>query len=212
MIVKPVIAGLLGFDVNMPLSASEAIAFKSTGYDFCIRYLPRTSALTKGNLTVTEIESILSAGLSLGAVQHVPEPGWNPTAALGTQYGQYAGLYSAEIGLPAGINIWLDLEEVAHTATAQDVIDYCQAWYAAVKAAGYVPGIYIGWNVILTPAQLYKNLSFKHYWRAYNGGAVATRGFQIIQETQKRLNGIYFDPNISQADNLGDTAIFVSPS
>ena len=212
-IVKAAIIDSLGFDVDEPLMAGSAAAFKAMNFDFCIRYIPRTSALAKGNLTLSEIGIILDAGLSLSAVQHCPEPGWQPTAALGTQYGQYAGQYAAEIGLPPGINIWLDLEMVAPTAKADDIIAYCENWYDQVGLHGYIPAVYIGYQTGLTDTQLYENLSFKHYWRAYNcDQSIPTRGYQITQFPAKTLNGISFDPNIVKSDNLGSLPIFVFPS
>jgi hypothetical protein len=209
MIIKPAIPSL-GFDVNQPLTAEHAAAFKAAGYDFCIRYLPRTFSLINGNLTKEEIEIILGAGLNLMAVQHVSLPGWQPNAALGTLYGKYAAQYATEIGLLTGINIWLDLEEVVSSSTVQNVIDYCKAWYTAVEAAGYVPGIYVGYGVILSPEQLHDELPFKHYWNAYNGPGVATRGCQLLQRTAQTLNGITFDPNDCQTDKLGDLPIWLT--
>lgn len=47
------------------------------------------------------------------AIQHVEATGWHPSAALGTQYGQTAAAHAAEIGFPAKVNMWLDLEGVA---------------------------------------------------------------------------------------------------
>jgi hypothetical protein len=205
-------AGLAGFDVNQVLSASQAQAFKDAGYDFCIRYIPRHDGSSSGNLTFDEATDILNAGLALMAVQHVANPGWAPTADLGTAYGSYAATWCSDtVGLPPGVNVWLDLEEVATDSAPDDVIAYCQAWYTAVKAAGYVPGIYIGYGVVLDGAQLYNDLSFQHYWRAYNDDTiVATRGFQIKQTTEKTLNGITFDPNTTQEDNLGGTPLWLA--
>jgi hypothetical protein len=211
MIVKAGLPGL-AFDVDVPLTGAHAADFKAAGYDTCIRYIPRTSALVKGNLTTPEISAILGAGLSLGVVQHTPLPGYQPTAALGALYGQYAGQYSADIGLPAGINVWLDLEEVSATATPDDVINYCREWFTEVQLHGYVPGIYVGWNVKISEAQLY-SLPVRHYWRAYNcNQSIPTRGYQIVQHTQKTLNDIAFDPNTIQPDNLGDLPIFLFAS
>jgi hypothetical protein len=205
-------AGLAGFDVNQILSASEAQDFKNAGYAFCIRYIPRFDGSSAGPLTYDEATDILNAGLTLMAVQHVANPGWAPTAALGTQYGSYAATYCSDtVGLPPGVNVWLDLEEVATTSAAADVIAYCQAWYTAVNAAGYIPGIYIGYGVVLDGSQLYNDLSFQHYWRAYNDDTiVATRGFQVVQTTEKTLNGVTFDPNTTQADNLGGTPLWLA--
>lgn len=210
--VKTATAGALGFDVNQNLSAAQAAGFKSAGYDFCIRYLPRTAPLTKGNLTSTEIKNILEAGLALMAVQHCPEPGWSPSAALGMQYGQYAAEYAVEIGLPPGMSVWLDLEGVI-PLLAQGVRDYCYAWYNAVgsQAAGYVPGLYVGFGTGLTPQELYEDLPFRHYWKAYNGPSLPVRGYQIIQETVKLMEGISFDPNRLVADNLGGLPLWLSP-
>ncbi|WP_448700080.1 DUF1906 domain-containing protein [Mucilaginibacter sp. AW1-3] len=201
--VQQAVSGAQGFDVNVVLTASSAAAFKSAGYTFCIRYIPRTAALAAGNLTTAEALVILNAGLALMAVQHVALPGWAPTAVLGTQYGGYAAIYSKQIGLPQGMNIWLDLEEVAAGTPPAQVIAYCQAWYAAVHAAGYVPGIYVGYGTLLGPQQLYQNLSFQHYWRAYNGPDVAGRGYQLVQSTEKTLHGITFDPDMVQVDHNG---------
>jgi len=214
--------GLRGFDIDLILTAAQAGDFKKAGYDFCIRYVPRTAALaanTKTNLTNIEALAILNAGLALMVVQHTRNEGWSPTAALGTADGEYGVEYAGQVaGLPQGLNIWCDLEVVAaHTGTA-DVIAYCQAWYNAVIAGGYVPGLYVGYGIVLTAEQLYSALSFKHYWRAYNAETdVAHRGYQIIQHTELKLNSVTpdthhntFDPNTIQADQLGGTPIWLS--
>ncbi len=201
-----------GFDVNQPLSASQAAAFKAAGMDLCIRYIPRTVQLIKGNLTMPELNILLDAGLSLMAVQHTPLPGWMPTAELGSQYGSYAATYAEIIGLPKGVNIWLDLEEVSTSATAHQVIDYCTQWFAAVNGAGYVSGLYVGYQTGLRDQELW-DLPVKSYWKAYNcDQSIPKRGWQIIQHTQKSLNAITYDPNTIQADNLGSLPMVVSSS
>ncbi|MGZ3999723.1 MAG: DUF1906 domain-containing protein [Mucilaginibacter sp.] len=202
--VKQATAGMTGFDINSIVSAADAQNFKAAGYDFCIRYIPRTAALAAGNLTNDEAAGIINAGLALMAVQHVALPGWAPTAALGTTYGSYAAEYCSQVvGLPEGMNIWCDLEGVAPGTPATDVIAYCQAWYQAVSAAEYIPGIYVGYDTMLSPQQLYNSLSFRHYWRAYNGPQVAVRGFQLVQKLQVNVNGFDIDPNVTQTDHMG---------
>jgi GH25 family lysozyme M1 (1,4-beta-N-acetylmuramidase) len=114
------------------------------------------------------------------------------------------------VQLPPGVNVWCDLEGVAAGTPVQDVIAYCQAWYYAVHHAGYLPGIYVGYDVILNPDQLYNDISFQHYWRAYNGPQVTTRGFQLVQESEKILDGTRFDPDLAQNDNLGDPAFWLA--
>lgn len=208
MIVKPAIPGM-GFDVNQTLTGNQADAFKAAGYSFAIRYLPRTESLIPGNLSRPEIQAILGVGLALMVVQHVAKPGWEPSLALGTSYGSYAATYAEAIGLPKGVNIWLDLEEVAIGSSVKEVTDYCTAWFTAVSAAGYIPGLYVGWGVVLSDQELY-DLPFKHYWRAYNCDQnIPVRGYQLIQEPQKTLAGITFDPDRLQADELGDVPFWV---
>lgn len=209
--VQPAAAGLTGFDINATVSAADAQIFKNAGYNFCIRYIPRTAALAAGNLTNDEAADILNAGLALMPVQHVARHGWVPTGPLGTAYGSYAAEYCSQVvGLPAGVNVWLDLEDILKGTDAADVIAYCQAWYNAVNAAGYIPGIYLGFNTRLNPEQLYHSLSFRHYWQAYNGPQVAVRGFQLIQKTQVKVNGFDIDPDITQADGLGGLPYWLS--
>jgi len=203
--------GVAGFDVNQVLTESQAAAFKSAGYAFCVRYVPRKAELQAGNLTHAEALDILNAGLALMAVQHVELPPWKPNTNLGTLYGKYAATYARQTAaLPPGMNLWCDLEGVAPGTPVQDVIAYCQAWYYAVHDAGYIPGLYVGYDVILTAEQLYNDISFQHYWRAYNGPEVSTRGFQLIQKTEKTLDGITFDPDVAQTDGLGDSALWLT--
>lgn len=210
-IVKTATPGL-GFDVDQQLFPNEAADFKNSGYNYCIRYVPRTPALVKGNLTAVEMGVILEAGLGLAVVQHVPEDNWSPNGALGETYGSYAAQYATGIGYPKGAMIFLDLEMVSPNAAVQDIEDYCHLWFGHVGSYGYVAGLYVGWQTGLSPQQLH-NLPFSHYWKGYNADIpIPTRGYQIIQHTQKTLNGVTFDPNTIQADELGDLPIFLSPS
>lgn len=207
-VVKNAVPGM-AFDVDQPLTGAQYAEFKSNGYEAVIRYIPRKASLVAGNLTAPEIAAILGAGLSLGVVQHVASPGWEPSAELGEIYGQYAAEYCGQIGLPKGITVWLDLEEVAPN---EDVDGYCRAWFKAVEVAGYLGGLYVGYNCGLSDQQLY-DLPTKSYWKAYNcDQSIPTRGWQITQHTQKTLNGIAYDPNTVAADNLGDLPIWLGPS
>lgn len=207
-IVKTASVGM-AFDCNQMLSTGHALAFKNSGYDTCIRYIPRTPTLVYGNLTGVEIEAILAAGLDLCVVQHCPEPNWMATADLGKEYGEYGAAYCEHIGLPKGVSVWLDLEEVAG---GSDANGYCRAWFTAVKAAGYEPGIYVGYNPQMSDEALHL-LPFEAYWRAYNSDStIPVRGWQIRQEPQKTLNGIAFDPDVISADALGNLPFVISPS
>lgn len=203
--------GATGCDVNFPISEHFAQAIINTGRTFCIRYIPRAHGSNSGgDLTNAEAALIINAGLALMVVQHVANEGWEPTEELGAAYGSYAATYCKDVvGLPTGVNVWLDLEGVNANAAKADVIAYCKAWYNAVNAAGYVPGVYIGWQVIINNQEAY-DLPFCHYWKAYNADVTpATRGYQMIQGTQVPIGGIEVDPNTIKTDNRGTTPVWL---
>jgi|ERR1700690_72267 len=209
---KTAVAGKY-FDCNQPLSGAQAAEFVSAGYAGCLRYFPLNSSDVHGCLTALELQILLSAGLAVAAVQHVDSPPWLPTASLGTSHGSYAAAYAKAIGYPPGGPIYCDMESPATTATAEDCIAYINAWVSEVQAAAYVPSLYIGWGVPMTPKQIYDLPVIESYWAAYNyTDGVATRGVQIQQHTAKVLNGINYDPNTVAPDLKGDLPIFVFQS
>jgi hypothetical protein len=80
---------------------------------------------------------------------------------MGQQDGTNTASNAQSVGFPGRVNLWCDLEGVNEETTAQDVIDYCNAWYTAISTAGYVPGLYVGSDAILTGQQLYDDLLFE---------------------------------------------------
>lgn len=210
--VIPAPPGLKGFDTNTIVTAEVAQQFKAQGYSFCARYLSRGTSQGSNDLSSAEAATILTAGLALIAVQHVAAAGWVPSASLGTTNGTNAANNAISVGLPIGMNIWCDLEGVDTGTASSVVIDYCQAWYKAVAAAGYVPGLYVGANCVLTGQKLYSNLSYQHYWKSMsNVPMVATRGYQLVQGAETTVNGIGIDSDTTQNDNLGGTVIWLAP-
>ena len=208
-------AGLQGFDANTPISSQAAQDFYNAGYRFCLRYVGRVQ-MASYDLTAQEANDILAAGLGLMVVQHVLEPGWAPTQSLGAEYGANAAMFSQQIGFPPGVNVWCDLECVADDTPAANVVAYCNAWYDAVAAAGYVPGLYVGYQPGLSGGQLYADLKFQHYWAAYNVDGVsdpAPRGYQLVQSVGSgTIAGITtesYDAVTTQADGLGGTALWL---
>ncbi|HEU4717704.1 MAG TPA: DUF1906 domain-containing protein [Bacteroidia bacterium] len=210
--VVPAAPGLKGFDTVATISASLAAQFVKSGYSFCARYLSLGQGQNAGDLTAAEATDILNGGLALIAVQRVRKEGWVPSASLGSSTGTNAANNGKSVGLPAGMNVFLDLEGVASGTSAQAVIDYCQAWYAAVSAAGYVPGIYVGAGSVLNSSQLYSNLSFQHYWKSQSKVPdVAVRGYQLVQAYPSvQVNGIYIDEDTTQNDNKGGTVLWLA--
>jgi hypothetical protein len=195
-----------GFDSNTIITTATAQQCFAQGYKFCLRYLSLGEQASK-DLSEPEATNILSSGLALMPVQHVRRQGWSPTQALGQQYGQSAAANAQSVGFPTGVNVWCDLEGVNPAAAPDDVIAYCEAWYQAVNAAGFIPGIYVGASAILTGQQLF-DLSFEHYWRSQSRvPEIPTRGYQLQQLYPSiSINGIAVDIDITQNDNSGGQA------
>jgi len=192
-----------GFDSDTIITAAVAQQFYSGGYKFCLRYLSLHAESPK-DLTTQEATDILNSGLALMPVQHVRKPGWSPSASLGQQDGQNAASNAQDVGFPAGVNVWCDLEGVGSSASPQDVIDYCQAWYTAVDSAGFVPGLYVGYGTLLDGQQLL-DVSFQHYWKSQSKvPAIPGRGYQLIQFLPSvTAYGIAVDLDITQTDAKG---------
>jgi hypothetical protein len=201
--------GAIGFDADSRISVSVAQEFVSQGYSFCVRYLSRGIGQAPGDLSAAEASAILAAGLGLMAVQHVRLNVWAPNAAMGQSDGTNAAGNAAAIGFPPGVNIWCDLEEVTGAEPA-DVIGYCSAWFEAVAAGGFVPGLYVGSNCVLDGQQLY-DLPFQHYWKSISAvPPMPSRGYQMTQTVVTgTVNGIGIDRNVAQTDGEGGQALWL---
>jgi hypothetical protein len=203
--------GVRGFDTASTVTAIAAAALHKAGYRFCVRYVRRDKPHASA-LSPKEAKSLLNAGLGLMAVQYVEsESSWKPTAGKGSRNGEIAASEAEKLEFPWGITIWCDLEGVEVGTPAQQTIDYCNRWHAAVSSAGYVPGLYVGYRAGLTPLQLYRSLRFTHYWGAYNLNAdkyPAVRGLQMRQSQRKPEDsptgvGLDFQVDRVSADALG---------
>jgi hypothetical protein len=215
---QPARNGAIGFDMATAVNSADARRYASRGYQFCIRYISRDDDTRRYNeangtpdLSEREAEQILAAGLALMVVQHCPLKGWQPTGPLGKAYGENAASYAADAGLPENVNLWLDLEGIAENTDHQDIIGYCNAWFAAVATGGYAPGVYIGFDVWLSPDELFLNLKTKHYWRAAGDiPDISHRGYQLFQHISDP-GPFEFDWDVARDDALGGTAIWLAP-
>jgi Domain of unknown function (DUF1906) len=209
---------LKGFDTNDVVNPIAAAAFYDHRYRFCVRYVRRRSPHSY-DLSPKEARDILASGLGLMVVQHVAPEGWTPTAALGVDYGNVAASEAERIGVPAGVTVWCDLEGVAPDTAPQQVIDFCNRWHAEVAAAGFVPGLYVGFGGGLTPDQLYRSLRFTHYWGAYNldvDKEPTVRGLQMKQRVRRARDkvpgfGALFQVNLVRTDALGGRPALLAP-
>ena len=211
--------GSRGLDANRALSASDAAAFAAKGFTFVVRYVRRSQAHSY-DLTATETAAILGAGLGLMVVQHVAPEGWTPCGDDGALYGNTAAREALAAGYRSGTTLWCDLEGVAASTPPGDVIDFCNEWYEAAKAMGFVPGLYVGDCCGLTAGLLYHALKFSLFWSAYNlnhDQYPAVRGVAMKQAAAARedfLSGFTnqnMDVDVISADALGGTPALVLP-
>jgi hypothetical protein len=206
VIVQAARPGAKGVDCITVLNATSAHRLKAAGIDFVVRYL--------GTLGAPERDAILGAGLALLAVGYSRSPGWSPNAALGAQDGAAAVLHATQAGLPSGMHLFCDLEGPASTATGSDAITYVNVWAAAVRAAGYRAGLYVGYGVPLSSWELYHRLTVDAYWHSCSQVPdVDFRGYSLIQNAKANqvIAGIQVDVDEVQADKLGDTPMWLAP-
>lgn len=216
--IGPMPDGSRGFDCNNIVGASEARLMKRAGFDFALRYVKRDRPHS-WDASQNEVLSLLNAGIGVMLVQHVAPAGWLPTAALGMIYGDTAADEAQKVGIPFGVNLWCDLEGVQTGAHADDVIHFCNEWHEAVERKGYLPGLYVGDQCGLSAKQLYHDLRFTHYWRAYNlndDKVPARRGFQMRQypypERDARAPvGFEYDTDVIMKDKLGGSPVVFLP-
>ncbi len=63
----------------------------------------------------------------------------------------------------------------------------------------------MGFDVPLSPLELYDLHKVNSYWSDPGPRAVATRGFAVKQGLEIQIGGKAFDPNVVAPDDLGDT-------
>lgn len=209
-----------GFDANQVISDAAARAFVAAGYRFAIRYVRRLAAHAT-DLQPDEATRLLAAGLAIACVQHVEsETSWVPSAEKGATQGMIGAGDVARIGFPAGTMLWLDLEGVATNVPATEVIAHCNAWHTVVSAAGYLPGLYVGWRCGLSASQLYHELPFIRYWSAgnlNNDELPAIRGVCMRQQWRKPPDvppGVTVDFNVDRVatDERGGRPVVFGPA
>lgn len=205
--------GLKGFDCNQVVSAKQAEGLKLAGYDFALRYVPRTKQAPQ-DITAEEVDRLLAAGLAIMPVQHVEAGDWIPSEQKGILYGRQALASTLAAGFLPGTVVWLDLESVRPAVPAELVIKYCNRWWHEVAEGGFLPGIYVGWNCGIGAKDLYRRLKFTRYWAAYNLNKdqyPQIAGVCMQQSPQKSVFGVTFDPDTILGDMLGRFPLLTGP-
>ncbi len=125
----------------------------------------------------------------------------------GTYRGQQAGSQASAIGYLAGD------AQFGGTA-AKECFTWIDDWAAAIRSAGYVPGIYVGETTgkPLESSQL-GELKLREFWKAHDTGvSLSPTGYQMkqtISQQQATLSGqtIWVDSDVTQNDNNSRTPI-----
>ena len=141
--VVPVGARLV--DCVTALTDTSAAELRRAGVDGAIRYL--------GSVTAEEMADITAAGLGALVVTYADR--FDGSTALAEL---------TAIGYPAGATVWLDVEGLGAKLEASVIVGEINAWARVVQGAGYLAGLYVGANALLTSAEL-TALLVTRYWR-----------------------------------------------
>lgn len=182
---------LQGADTVTPLDSSHCASLKANRIDFVMRYL--------GGLSAVELKTILASGLKLGLVTFSRAAGWIPTAELGAQDAAKDLLHLAELGIPKGARVWLDLE--GSGGGQQASWDWADARSAAIVAAGYKAGLYVGGGGMIDAQHLYSLPHIDGYWKSLSHVPEPQCGWCMIQLYKSiTIGSVYVDVNVVQYD------------
>jgi hypothetical protein len=157
-----------------------------------------------------ELELALAAGLACGFVQRC-RGRWHPTGPLGLRTGQEAVENLLDLGVPQGAQAWLDVEgEMAGTPSEE--VAYCEQWAAAVRAAGYLAGRYVGAGSKLDGRAMYALKGITAYWDSLSDVRRQNplpRGYCMEQVRVVRVGGVDFDLNVVGTDRKGGAPLWM---
>ena len=180
-----------------------AAALFAVGVRTVFRYLDRVKDVTTGrlhaNLTPHELDVLLDAGLRVSPVQYYScryestAKGKRFSADYGADIGQVAAANALSLGVPQGVTLWCDLEDVPD-ATPEMVVAYCKAWGKSVVGHGYEAGLYVGGGLgsqatgYVRGEQLYSLPYYRSYWRAASVvPELPTRGWAVTQGSEQTM-------------------------
>lgn len=194
----------LGVDTVVRLDAAACARLRNASMMFVVRYVFGRYAITPDELAVA-----LAAGLRVMLVTPSRAPGWRPTAALGSEDGRRAVDALARLAAPATVTIWIDLEGAAAPAGP-----YVEACAAALRAARYEAGLYVGAEPGgLDSASLWALRGVTRYWRS--GSDVPTparRGWcmQQLRPLDTTIVGVRVDVDVVERDHLGGLPTWIA--
>ena len=187
-------------DTSWKVSASEAKALRMAGVRAIGRYVFFSMA-RPGDLDDAELHVLLDAGLQVFVIQHVRNPGWMAHGELGEADGRVAVSLAQRAGYatPAGspsLALVLDMEGLGNPGVSAQ--QHAAAWCGAVRAAGYQPVVYVGYDSGLDAAALNTLPGSPLFWADYaplSMRPAPAAGYTMHQSAQVTLAGIGVDPS-----------------
>ena len=194
--------GLTGFD-NIGADGSGTLSCLSgAGYSFDV-----IDALGTG--WDAEYRSAAALGMSVLLFQGFYQPFWSDPNQ-GTARGQLMVGNARSVGYPQGAQVFLNLENNLTDGTSPvsraTMIQWVQNWAAAVTAAGYSAGVYVGVPQSLTSTDLESSLTnVGVFWRSASGTAPQTSRGYVLRQPSISLSacGVTIDADTSAADAHG---------
>ena len=178
-----------GIDCVTVLDDTRCQGLKALGASFVIRYL--------GSITPGELSTILASGLLCSLVTYADK--WNPASTVSEL---------ATLSIPTGVTIWVDVESVQEPAAT--VTSAVNDWAAAVVAAGYLAGMYVGANQPLSASELYALPQISRYFQSMSNVPTPACGFCLLQRAPTiTLAGTSVDVDYAGPDWQGRFAMMV---
>ncbi|MDI1430024.1 glycoside hydrolase domain-containing protein [Polyangium sorediatum] len=209
--------GTVGVDkTGAPIPSGSAKQLYGLGYRFALRGIgvPNVASSQAGQLTASELAGLFGAGLAVSLFQ-LNFLQRTIDAAQGTADANYLVEQAQAFGFPqnTGFTLWFDLEGSMAGASAGPLLDYVNAWAAAVTAGGFAAGIYTGKQSVLSGTAISNLPNDCAYWQAaqFLPYSMPARGYQMYQLYPAGLTiaSIPVDVDVVQQDFLGGTTPFL---
>jgi hypothetical protein len=152
-----------------------------------------------------ELDAITGEGFGSWFIQRIRDRPWAPSLHLGQIDGAWAARNALIAGYQPGTHGGIDLENVALESSLLSIRDYIAGRAEAYMDVGGFPSVlYVGFDSILTPLQLWQIPSVHLYWKDWGPRTVDKRGFAVVQLAGDiELNGVLVDLDEIRADELG---------
>src|ERR1700685_3107953 len=178
LVAAPIPIGV-GVDTDSRVSPYIARVLRVAAKVWIGRYVPLPGNSPVNDINAYELQTLPDAGLAISLVQHVRSGHWNPADFSGKSDPTTAVAHALSTGYPLGAHLYLDLESMI--GSANDAIAFANDWAEIARDGGYKAGLYSGFDVTLSPDQLFHALTFNSYWTAPGPWHVSVRGAALKQ-------------------------------